>query len=71
MSLKLAVDSEYLHRDFLTMTAVGGLWRHLSDPPHVEGLHPFGFVWTKKMSYLQVMVSERPRGEPFELAAGE
>ena len=53
------------------MTVVGGLCHPLGGLDHIEDLHPFGFVSTKSMSYLQVMVSERPRGEPFELAAGE
>jgi hypothetical protein len=53
------------------MTVVGGLCHRLGGLDRIEDLHPFGFVSTKSMSYLQVMVSERPRGEPFELAAGE
>jgi hypothetical protein len=53
------------------MTVVGGLCHHLGGLGRIENLHLFGFVLTKSMSYLQVMVSERPRGEPFEVAAGE
>lgn len=52
------------------MSAGDALCRRLDDFSPI-GLHLSGFVWTKSMSYLQVMVSERPRGEPFEGAAGE
>jgi len=59
----------HLHLDFLTMIASGSFCRHLDDSSHI-GPHPSCLVETKSMSYLQVMVSECPRGEPFELAAG-
>ena len=58
------------HQDFSTMSASCVLCRHL-DGFSLVGLHPSGFVLRKSMSYLQVMVSERPRGAPFDLAAGE
>jgi hypothetical protein len=64
-------DLEHSHQDFLTTNASGGFCYHLADSSRVEDLHPFGFVSRMSMSYLQVMVSEHPRGEPFELAAGE
>jgi hypothetical protein len=69
--LRFFADLEHLHQDFLTMSASGGFCYHLAGSSRVEDLHPFGFAWRMSMSYLQVMVSEHPRGEPFDLAAGE
>ena len=59
-----------LHRDFSTTIVFDALGLHLAEVSHID-LPPCGFAWTKSMSFLQVMVSECLRGEPFQLAAGK